>query len=295
MRRFIENLPNEDQCLENLFKNRFGGKPCPKCAKETKYYRVKNRPCYECGNCGKQIHPRRGTIMEKSKTPVAKWLEAIFYMVNDKSRISSSKMAVDIEVSYKCSHRMMMKIREAMQNDNLDLLSGIIEVDETYIGGMIKNKRRHQRKMLNSHSNKTIVMGMVQRNGRAKFRVVADTSGKILNGQIVKHVAKGSTVYGDENAVYKKLPTLGYCHDFITHGKGEYGNGDVTTNRIENCWMLIKNSIRGIHKRLKGRHLQTYLYEAEFQYKNRNETNLNRFLKVARLIGFDLEQNINWE
>lgn len=227
--------------------------------------------------------------MEKSRTPITKWLEAIFYMVNNKSRISASKIAVDIDVSYECAHRMMMKIREAMQNDNLDLLSGIIEVDETYIGGKIKNKRRHERKMLHSHSNKTIVMGMVQRNGRAKFRVVTDTSGKVLNGQIVEHVEKGSTIYSDENAVYKKLPTLGYSHDFITHSKGEYGRGDVTTNRIENCWMLIKNSIRGTHKRLKGIHLQTYLYEAEFQYNNRNETNLAKFLKVAKLVGFDPE------
>lgn len=282
-------LPTEDQCLENLFKTQFGGKPCPKCPNGTKYYRVKNRPCFECGTCGNHIHPRHGTIMEKSRTPITKWLEAIFYMVNDKSRISANKMAVDIGVSYECAHRMMMKIREVMQNDNLDLLSGIIEVDETYVGGKIKNKRRHQRKMLHSHSNKTIVMGMVQRHGRAKFRVVEDTSGKVLNGQILEHVAKGSTIYSDENAVYKKLPKLGYNHDFITHSRGEYGRGDVTTNRIENCWMLIKNSIRGTHKRLKGKHLQTYLYEAEFQYNNRNESNLAKFFKVAKLVGFDPE------
>lgn len=286
----MEILPSEEKCLENLFIARYGGKPCPKCEEKTKYHRVKGRSCFECGKCAHQIYPKQGTIMEKSGTSVRKWLDAIFLIVNNKNRISSLQLSKDINVTYKCAHRMSLKIKEAMAEDNKDPLFGIIEVDETYVGGKLKNKKLSVRKqMSHSHENKIIVMGMIQRNGYAKFRMVENTSAKILNGQIFENVTVGSTIYSDENAVYKKLVEAGYLHDFVTHKKKEYARNDITTNRIENCWTHLKNSIRGIYRSISRKHMQKYLYEAEFHLNNRENANLDKFLKLTGIVGFDLD------
>lgn len=293
--KFGDVRPTEDQCLENLFNTRFGNKLCSKCKKESKFYRVKGRPCYECGHCGYQLYPKKDTIMEKSTISIGTWLEVIFLMVSDVNRISAIQMGRYIGEDTRTARRMCRKIREEMAKDNLEQLSGTIEVDETYIGGDLKNKKNHERwkNKKNSHRNKFLVMGILQRGTRLKLRYVKDTSEEILNGQITANVQAGSTIYSDENAVYKKLPDLGYKHDFVTHKKKEYVRGNITTNGIENVWSIMKTDMRNTFVRISTFYVQNYLYEYEFRYNNRNETNLTRFLKLTDSIGFDLSSYFN--
>lgn len=281
---FIRRLPDNDTCLGHLFRVRFGGKPCEKCGEKSKHHKINGRKCFQCSNCLHQIYPMKDTIMENSTTDIRKWMLAIYFMVSSKNGISAKEIQRHISVTYKCAWRMCHKIRETMAEDNLDVLFGTIEVDETYVGGKLQNRSKD--KNFNYHSNKTIVLGMYQREGKLKLRVVENTSQNELLPIITSQIAKFSTVYSDENAVYKKLPKYDYKHSYITHKKKEWARGDITTNRIEGCWSRFKNTIRGTYISVDKKHMENYLREFEFRHNNKKEPSLTRFLKVAEFIGF---------
>lgn len=228
-----------------------------------------------------------GTIFENSSTPLRDWLTAIFFMVNCKNGTSAREISGLIGVTYKCAWRMCHKIREAMALDNLGELSGIIEIDETFIGG--KKKNRTGSKKFNPFTNKATVLGIYQRNGRLKTCLVKNTSKKSLLPPIQARVKTGSTIYSDENSVYKSLPKLGYSHDYVTHKDYQWANFDVTTNRIEGCWSRLKNSIRGVYIHFSQKHMEKYLREFEFRHNNRKKGNLTKFLRVCELVGFEFD------
>jgi transposase len=281
-------LPDEDTCLDNLFVSRFGGKPCSKCQQHTKFYRIKGRKCFQCDSCLHQVYPMKGTIMERSTTELRKWLTVIHEMMVAKTGVSMVEISIRIGVTYKCAFRMCHKIRSAMADDNLGELAGIIEVDETYVGGKRRNKAKKPK--FNSNANKIIVMGIYQRSGNIKLCVVGNTGEDDLIPFITSNVVVGSTIYSDENAVYKKLPGYGYLHKYITHKNEEWARGPVTTNRIEGCWSRFKNTIRGTYVHISGQYMESYLREYEFRHNNRKETNLQKFLILTGLIGFDLSE-----
>lgn len=288
---FYTKLPDNDSCLENLFMIRFGRKPCEKCGQHTKFYRIKKRKCFQFPSCQHQVYPMKGTIMENSTTDLRKWMGAIYHMVISKNGISAKEMQRHIKVTYKCAFRMCHKIRGVMEEDNLGILRGTVEVDETYIGGKLQNREKDPK--FNFLSNKTIVLGMYQWNGKIKLRKVKNTGQNDLFPHITTLVETGSTIYSDEHAPYKKLPNEGYKHDFITHKKKEWARGKVTTNRIEGCWSRFKNTIRGTYISIGAEHMESYLREVEFRNNNRKLTTLERFLKVLGFVGFDFQRNLN--
>ncbi len=162
IKQFQADFPNDDVCLDTVFENRYSHvKDCPKCGVvNTKFYRVKGRKCYACMHCGYQLHPLTHTIFHKSETPLTSWFYTIYLFSVSKNGVSAKEIERHLGVTYKTAHRMARQIRKLMA-DGGDPLTGEVEIDETYIGG--------RRKLAHKFDNKSVVFGMVERNGSGKI------------------------------------------------------------------------------------------------------------------------------
>ena len=172
---FNREYPNDDACLHEVFLNRYGNlSDCPKCTKTTHFYKVSDRKCYACQFCGHQLHPLANTIFHKSETTLKTWFFAIFLFSNSKNGVSAKELERQLGVTYKTAWRMARQIRSLM-NESLKVLDGHVEIDDTYIGGVRRGKRGR------GAEGKTPVLGMVQRGGSIKAKVIpncqADTIG----------------------------------------------------------------------------------------------------------------------
>jgi len=262
VKQFHADFPNDDVCLDTIFENRYGDvKFCPKCAAETKFYRVKGRKCYACKHCGYQLHPLAQTIFHKSETPLTSWFYAIYLFSVSKNGVSAKELERHLGVTYKTPHRMARQIRKLMA-DGGDILTGEVEVDETYIGGT--------RKMAQKFNNKSVVFGMVERNGVAKSIHVKSSGSRVLLPVIVKGVSPDASIHSDEWRAYKGLTKLGYSHTTVNHSKLEYVRGLAHTNTIEGYWSQLKRSIDGTYHSVSPKYLQHYLDEFSFRYNLRD-------------------------
>ncbi|MGE0636100.1 MAG: IS1595 family transposase [Bacteroidia bacterium] len=272
---FIKRYPNDDICLEEIFKARFGDMECcPRCAVvNAKFYRMKKRKCYECGECGHQIFPTADTIMHGSTTKLTNWFFAIYLFSASKNGVSAKELQRQLGVTYKCAWRIGHKIRELMGRDN-EILSGNIEIDETLIGGKGKIKRGW------AAENKTCLFGMMERNGKVRVTAVDNRHRETLLPIISENVKKGSMLNSDEFKVYRALPLNGYTHRTVTHSKYQWANGDCHTNSIEGYWSNLKKAILGTHTFVSPKWLQNYVNEFDFRHNHRKgEVIFNAILK----------------
>lgn len=269
---FLKEYPNDDICLDVLFKSKHGDlSECPGCGKEhPKFYRIKTRTCYSCGDCGHQIHPMVGTIMEGSTTPLQKWFVAIFLFAVSRNGVSAKELERALGVTYKCAWRIGHKIRSLMEDD--DKLSGLVEVDESMFGGKKKGKRGW------GAAGKELLFGMVERgkSGKIKAVVVKSRKRNVLIPIIRQTVEEGSIVHTDAFRVYRMLNYCGYDHK-VKNGEG------IHQNSIEGYWGNFKNSIRGTHSFVSAKHLQAYLNEFGFRY-NRRKSEIPMFDSILRRI-----------
>lgn len=269
---FRAEFPNEDACLNRVFELVHGnGKCCPKCSKKVVFRRVKTRPSFQCPKCYHQIYPCAGTIFHKSTTPLTYWFYAMFLFTVSKNGFSAAELMRHIPVTEKTALRMLRQIRSMIKEDRTQL-DGYVELDETFIGG--KNKNRHRDKKIEgsqgrSFKDKTPVFGMLQRGGKVYAYVVANTKKESLMPIAMSKIAKGSTVYTDEWEAYNPMDK-DYNREFVYHSRGEYANGDCTTNRIENFWSVLKRTLNGSYIRVSPKYLQLYVNEVAFRYNNRN-------------------------
>jgi transposase-like protein len=264
VKQFREEYPNDDACLDTIFQNRYGDlDTCPKCGViGTKFYHVKGRKCYACMHCGYQLHPLAQTIFHKSETPLTSWFYTIYLFSVAKNGVSAKEIERHLGVTYKTAHRMARQIRKLMDEDG-DTLSGEIEADETYIGGV------HRRKY--GISKKSSVFGMVERQGRIKAMHVKSTGVRVLLPEITLNIQKGSLVYTDEWLAYKSLGRRGYNHTTVNHSNLEYVRGTAYTNTIEGFWGQLKRSLDGTYHHVSPKYLQTYVNEFVFRYNHRGE------------------------
>jgi len=271
---FDRQFPNDVVCLEWLFRRFYpeGTVFCEKCQKETKHHRVVSRPSYSCDYCGHHVHPTAGTIFHKSPTPLTTWFYAIYLMASTRCGISAKQIERETGVTYKCAWRMFKQIRSMLSEEESGKLGGgiykhpTVEVDEMYFGGRRKNKSGRR---LSGDLRKTPVVGLVERKGRVRALVAADTKRDTMIGIVREHVMPKSTVFTDEHASYDGLEVRGYRHGRITHAEKIYVMGDVHTNTIEGFWSLVKNGIRGVYHSVGRHYLQSYLNEYGFRYNRR--------------------------
>ncbi len=277
---FQRQFPDDEACLHRIMVERYGGTElsCPKCGAHAKFYRLTRDRAYLCQHCKHHIYPCVGTPMERSRTPVHKWFYAMFLFTNTRHGVSAMELKRQLGVTYKCAWRMGHEIRKYMaETDGEWPLGGVVEADETLVGGKVKGKGRGYRK------NKTTVFAMIEREGDVMANVVPDVKRRTLEPIIGENVETGSTVHTDELRSYLSLLASGYTHESVNHGAGEYVRGDCHVNAVEGFWSRLKASIRGTHVHVSGKHLQKYVKEFEYRYNRRKRPDAMFGDLVARL------------
>jgi transposase-like protein len=220
---------------------------------------------WKCKVCQKQFTVTVGTIFEDSHIPLSKWLLAIHLLCASKKGMSAHQLHRMLGITYKSAWFMAHRIRYAMTQPPLvDKLRGIVEADETYIGG--KRSGRAGRGAL----NKTPVVALVERKGRVRSFPMDRVTGKNLRAAIREHVDPSARLMTDDFIPYKTVSPFVAQHDTITHSKKEYVRGEVHTNTVENFFSIVKRGIVGVYQHVGKQHLHRYLNEFSFRYSNRD-------------------------
>jgi transposase len=265
IKQFFEKYPNDDACLDHIMTVRYGkSNHCDKCDKDTKYSKVSSQRAYACQWCGNHFYPCVGTPFEGSRTPLQLWFYAIYLFTTTRSGVSAKELERQLGVTYKTAWRMAKEIRKHMGNvDGDDQLSGTVEIDETYIGGKRAGKRGR------GAEGKTVVMGMLEKNGDVMTRIVPNIKKKTLQTIIENNIEAGSELHTDELLSYRGLNKKGFNHKTVNHGTHEYVNGDCHVNGIEGFWARLKLSIKGTHIHVSSKYLQNYVREFEYRFNSR--------------------------
>lgn len=253
------------------------GPVCPRCEGREHSY-ISTRRLWKCRVCKKQFSVKVGTIFEDSPLGLDKWLPAVWLAANSKNGISSHELARSLGVTQKTAWFMLQRIRLAMQTGSFDKLSGVIEADETYIGGKARNMsaNRHARRPKGrGHSGKTAVVGVIERGGEVRAAVVANTKKRTLIPFVKDAVEPGSSVFTDLNRSYVGLDWK-YDHRTVDHAV-QYVDGQVHTNYMENFWSLLKRGLNGTYISVEPFHLFRYLDERVFTFNLRKVTDTERF------------------
>lgn len=284
LREAIIYFSDYENCRKAVEAIRFsGGKVCcPHCGSENVTYLEKQRryKCYE-KHAKAQFSLKVGTIFEDSPLGFEKWLPALWLLTNCKNGISSYELARALGVTQKSAWFMLSRLRLALQGDGGGKMSGVIEVDETFIGGKARFMSVAKRKRLmvrGSKRGKVAVMGLLERRGKdsqIRVSVVPGVKRHNLMPHIRQNIEMGSNVYTDAFPSYESLNGE-YVHKVIDHAE-KYVDGQVHTNSLENFWSLLKRAIKGTYVSVEPFHLFRYLDEQSFRFNNRTMNDAQRF------------------
>jgi transposase-like protein len=253
------------------------GKPvCPHC-KSTKVYQMKDvsgqrnkRFLWRCHDCKQQFTVRIDTVLEESRIPLRHWVYAFWRASSSKKGVSALEIKRQCQISYPSALFLLHRIRFAMTPEigTSKKLSGIVECDETYVGGKPRPGTGYHKP--GRGTKKTPVFGMVERGGKIQRRVVANVSGKTLKGAINECVAKSATIMTDEWPAYRGVGKdfMG-GHHFVNHGTKQYADGGVSTNTAESSFAILKRGITGIYHAVSKKHLHRYVGEFDFRWNTR--------------------------
>ncbi|WP_050625802.1 IS1595 family transposase [Bradyrhizobium viridifuturi] len=261
------------------------GRVCPHCgnADEAKITKLEGKAhragVYQCNEpaCREQFTVTVGTVFERSKIPLTKWLAALFLMTASKKGVSAHQVHRMLGISYKSTWFLMHRLREAMRSGGLEPLGGegkIVEADETYFGKSEKPRVGSQRRGAPYLKNRKVkndrpIVALVERGGNVRSFHVAVADASTVAGIVSANVRKESRLQTDESKLYKKVGTEFAAHETVNHGAKEYARGDITTNTIESYFSVFKRGMRGVYQHCSEKHLHRYLAEFDFRYNNR--------------------------
>lgn len=291
IRSFIELtsiLHDKNACREFLEHYRWQGVPiCPHCnCKSEHHYKLKNKGgfngLYKCEHCKKRFTVTIGTIFEGSNVPLNKWFYAIYMFLSRKKGISSLQLSRDITVTQKTAWFMLTKIRHNMSEDEIEKFSGIVQMDETYVGGKNKNKW-NKGTQGRSLKEKTPVVGVLTED-RVYAVVTPDTSQRTLHTIVFGLIKEGSILVTDGWAGYNGLSHL-YKRIIVEHNKGIYAKDGFHTNGIEGFWSQLKRGLKGTYHVVSRKYLQMYCNEFAYRYNTRRITDIQKFMEFMLNIG----------
>lgn len=276
----MDRFGDEATCREYLEKLRWPEQVCcPRCG-DCSVSVISTRDQWDCNSCRYRFSVTSGTIFDNTKLPLRKWFVAIYLMCEAKKGISANQLSRTIGVSYKTAWHLCHRIREAMATGKLDgpTLVGIVEVDETFIGGV------QSQAVFRAASNKTIVAGAIQRGGMVRLRRIPNLRKATLHDFIRETVRdEAEAIYTDEFRSYVGIGDENTRHESVNHKAEQWVVGDVHTNSVEGVWSLFKRSIVGSFHKISKKHIDRYIEELEWRFNNRDNPFMFRDLLMRIL------------
>jgi transposase-like protein len=269
--KLIAEFGSDEQCRARLVQLRWpNGVTCPRCKSE-KVSEIAERDQYNCNGCFYQFSVTSGTIFHDSHLSLSKWFLAIYFMTEAKKGVSALQIKRMLNIAYQTAWHLCHRIRAAMREINSELLRGVVEVDETYVGGKVRGMGRGYK------GNKAIAIGAVQREGKIRLQVIAHADKPTLHKFIADNTAPDTeAIYTDEMPAYWGIDDADTRHEWVNHSQEEWVVGDVHTNGIESVWSLLKRSIIGSYHKVSIKHLDAYLDELEHRFNNRKNEHIFR-------------------
>lgn len=277
-KQFQSAYPDDDACLLAILKRRYGDIDCcPKCGIVGKLTRIQGRRAFACKGAivdGKHkachIYPCAGTVFEKSSTPLTLWFHAMYLMTATRNGVSAKELERQLGVTYKCAWRIGHQLRELMsaraKAQNPGPMSGHVEADETYLGGVRKGSRGKGESL----KNKTVVFGVVQRGGPVFAKIVPNEKKTTLTPILIDKVMPGTILSTDTHRSHKRLSKQDFIHGMVDHKAEQWVNGTHHTQTIEGFWKHLKCAIKSTHISVSKQHAQKYIDEFGFRFNNRH-------------------------
>ncbi|MGB9364936.1 MAG: IS1595 family transposase [Xanthobacteraceae bacterium] len=279
VQQFEAAFPDEDACIAYLVARRWPeGVSCPRCENKEVYALGTGRhwQCQSCNSDGYRFSHIAGTVFENTNKPLKDWFRVTHTMLTSKKGVSALQIHRTMGFgSYKTAWYMCHRIRAALIEMDMDKLGGIVEVDESWIGGKDRNKHRSKRGFGGKHapSTKTPIIGAVSRKGSVVARVLASVTAKAAESFVREVVSdKVSLLATDESRVYDKLTD--YPHQTVVHAAGRYVVGAVHTQTIEGFWSIFKRGIVGSFHKVSRKYMALYVVEFQFRYNHRNDADI---------------------
>jgi transposase-like protein len=278
LKDLMTKLSDEKVAREYVEEMRWGGNPvCPHCG-AFKPYKLKDGKTYRCKEktCKRDFTVLVGSIFENSKIPLSTWMAALYILTGHKKGISSLQLSRDLGVTQKTAWFMTHRIRLIMGEPETETLDSMVEVDETYVGGKFANMNRGKRKEMQKwgRDNKVAVMGMVQRDGKAKLTVIGANTFKDV---VRENVDNSAVVITDTHLAYVGLAQEYTAHLTVNHSQSQYRDGLAYTNTVEGFFSSLKRSIYGIYHSVSPKHLERYCKETSYRYNTRKISDKERF------------------
>jgi transposase-like protein len=263
----MEKFNSEDRCREYIESLRWpNGICCTRCG-STSVSRIHKRHQYDCNDCRYQFSPMAGTVFHDTHLPLTKWFLAAYMMCESKKGVSANQVSRTLGIGYKAAWYLCHRIREAMKSDTSEKLKGVIEADETFVGGKYDKRRKR------TVYEKPCVVGVIQRGGPVRARKIISRGARAITAYLKESVEPGSYLMTDEYAGYRKAGQA-YNHQTVRHEKLQFVAGMAHTNSIENFWSLFKRGVVGQFHKVSEKHLDRYLNEFTYRFNGREDDRL---------------------